>query len=190
MMSLYAWKPAFQGILRPFVGWLATAGVTANHVTLAAGAASVLLGLGIFAQWISWLWLPLFLPARMAMNAMDGLLAREYGQASALGAVLNEALDIVSDVALTLPFVLVAPPWMVLAATVAACAVELAGLLSPGGRNYQGPFGKSDRALVLGVGGAWLGLGLPVADAALTAVPAAWMLLCAVTIVNRSKGKK
>ena len=47
---------------------------------------------------------------RMAFNAIDGMLAREFGQQSALGAFLNELTDVVSDAALYLPFAFVGPP--------------------------------------------------------------------------------
>ena len=45
----------------------------------------------------------------MALNAIDGMLAREFGQKSALGGYLNEIGDVVSDAALYAPFALVAP---------------------------------------------------------------------------------
>ena len=45
----------------------------------------------------------------MALNAMDGMLAREFGQQSALGGYLNEITDIVADAALYLPFAFIAP---------------------------------------------------------------------------------
>jgi CDP-diacylglycerol--glycerol-3-phosphate 3-phosphatidyltransferase len=57
---------------------------------------------------VFWL-LPLVLFVRMALNAIDGMLAREHNQASKLGMFLNEICDIVSDMALILPFALVAP---------------------------------------------------------------------------------
>ena len=53
--------------------------------------------------------LPLWLFLRMALNAIDGMLAREFGQQSALGAYLNELSDVVSDAALYLPFAQLAP---------------------------------------------------------------------------------
>ena len=43
----------------------------------------------------------------MALNALDGMLAREFNQKSRLGAVLNELGDVVSDTALYLPIALV-----------------------------------------------------------------------------------
>ena len=45
----------------------------------------------------------------MTLNAMDGMLVREFGQQSALGGYLNEITDIVADAALYLPFAFIAP---------------------------------------------------------------------------------
>ena len=47
-MSIYALKPRFQNLLRPAVRALHGKGITANQVTLAACAVSVLLG-GVLA---------------------------------------------------------------------------------------------------------------------------------------------
>jgi hypothetical protein len=55
-------------------------------------------------QWF--LLLPPWFLLRMALNAIDGLLAREFGQGSTLGAYLNELSDLVADAALYLPFAL------------------------------------------------------------------------------------
>ena len=55
------------------------------------------------ARW-PFLLLPLWLFVRMALNAVDGMLAREFGQKSRLGAYLNEISDVVSDAALYAPF--------------------------------------------------------------------------------------
>ena len=64
----------------------------------------------MFAQiaWLFWL-LPIWLFLRMALNAIDGMLAREFQQQSALGGYLNEITDVVADAALYLPFAFVAP---------------------------------------------------------------------------------
>ena len=110
MPPLYELKPRFQQLLRPFVKLLARAGVTANQITVAAGVASVGLGGWLAAQHRGWIILPIFLFLRMALNAIDGMLAREHGQQSKLGAVLNELLDVVSDAALTVPFATL-PGW-------------------------------------------------------------------------------
>jgi CDP-diacylglycerol--glycerol-3-phosphate 3-phosphatidyltransferase len=150
MPTLYALKPAFQSTLRPLVDMLAANGATANQ-SVAAGAAMAAFPTG----WV-FLLLPAVLFVRMALNAMDGMLAREHGQASRLGMYLNELCDVVSDLALILPFALAAvfPAWGVAAFALAAILAEFAGVLgvaAGSGRNYAGPFGKSDRALALGV---------------------------------------
>ncbi|HEV7254302.1 MAG TPA: CDP-alcohol phosphatidyltransferase family protein [Mesorhizobium sp.] len=192
MPTLYQLKPAFQGRLRPLVNRLAAAGVTANQITLAAALLSVALGLLLFfrPEPKLFLLLPPFLLFRMALNAVDGMLAREHGQASKLGIYLNELGDLVSDAALALPFAALAPfgPWGVLFFIFAALLAEVAGILgAPAGigRNYAGPLGKSDRAFAIAALGAWVGLGLP-----LTPTWAGWIFpalaaLALLTLVNR-----
>jgi CDP-diacylglycerol--glycerol-3-phosphate 3-phosphatidyltransferase len=166
MSSLYELKPRFQSLLRPFVRRSAAIGITANGVTLTAMLISVALGawLAVASENRRWfLVLPLWMLLRMAFNAIDGMLAREFGQQSPLGAYLNELSDVVSDAALYLPFVLVAPfGWASVGAVIFLSAVsEMAGALGPmigAERRYDGPMGKSDRAFVFGVIGAWVGL--------------------------------
>ena len=135
MISIYQLKPAFQGCLRPLVRHLAARGVTANGVTLLAlglslGLGALLLG---FPTPRLFLLLPLWMFLRMALNAIDGMLAREFGQKSALGAYLNELSDVVADAALYLPFILVAPfGWAGVGAVIFLSAVsEMAGALGP-----------------------------------------------------------
>eukprot|EP01133_Synstelium_polycarpum_P028961 gene28961-35306_t len=112
MPTLYSIKPAFQNLLRPLATGLVSTGATANQVTIAATIISVVAGalIALFPQNALLFWLlPLVLFVRMALNAIDGMMAREFEQASKLGAYLNELGDIVSDVALILPFAFVAP---------------------------------------------------------------------------------
>lgn len=168
MPSIYQLKPRFQNLLRPLVQRLHARGVTANQVTLAAATVSVLLGL-LVAAFAGYLWLfaliPLWMFLRMALNAIDGMLAREFGQQSVLGAYLNELCDVIADSALILPFAMlpeVSPLWVVVA-TLLAVIVEYAGVMGPlvgAGRRYDGPLGKSDRAFVFGVLGAGVATGL------------------------------
>ncbi|TIS62830.1 MAG: CDP-alcohol phosphatidyltransferase family protein [Mesorhizobium sp.] len=159
MPTLYALKPAFQDRLRPLVGKLAAMGVTANSITILAALLSVAAGTALAALpgWRAPLLLvPVALFVRMALNAIDGMLAREHGQASRLGMYLNEICDVVSDLALILPFAAFPQfgAWGVVAFAITAMLTEFAGVLGIAagiGRNYAGPFGKSDRALALGV---------------------------------------
>lgn len=182
MASLYELKPRFQACLRPLADGLAARGATANQVTIAAAAMSV--AVGIVVAWaeggVALLLLPIALFVRMALNAIDGMLAREHNMKSDLGAALNELGDMVSDAALYLPLALVpgAPDVWIVLFVVAALLTEAAGLIGPlvgRARRYDGPMGKSDRALLvgalaflLGVGvsaGAWLGWVFAVATA-------------------------
>lgn len=194
MPSVYALKPAFQRTLRPLVGAVARAGATANLVTLAAVALSAAGGAAIaLAPAARWplLALPAVLLARMALNAIDGMLAREHGQASRLGAVLNELGDVVADSLLYLPLALVPgvhAGWLV-AAVVASLWTEMAGVValqvgSP--RRYDGPFGKSDRAVAFGLLALLLGLGARPGWW-LDAVLAVLVLLALVTVVQRAR---
>lgn len=164
-LSIYQLKPRFQAMLRPVVQALFKAGVTANQITLLACALSVALGLWLWlaapaAAWFALL--PLWMLLRMGLNAMDGMLAREHGQRSVLGAYLNELTDVLSDAALYLPLARVAPfePFWLAVIAVLAAMSEMAGALGPtvgASRRYDGPMGKSDRAAVFGA------LGLAVA---------------------------
>lgn len=190
--TIYELKPRFQGLLRPLVVRLAAAGVTANAVTLAAAAGSLLVGLVVGWQaehrWV-FLLMPVWLFIRMALNAVDGMLAREFGQKSPLGAYLNELADVVSDAALTLPFALVLPfePLGVAVVALLAAVAEYAGVLGPmvgAPRRYDGPLGKSDRAALYGVLAAWIGVDAPLPGWLWWLLPVVALLLL-VTIVNR-----
>jgi CDP-diacylglycerol--glycerol-3-phosphate 3-phosphatidyltransferase len=189
-VTLYALKPRFQALLRPLVARLAASGVTANQVTVAAASGSVALGAGLAWDADRRLFplLPLWLFLRMALNAVDGMLAREFGQQSRLGFYLNELGDVISDAALVAPFAAVAPfsPAWVLVVVVLAAAAELAGVLGAaagGTRRYDGPLGKSDRAFVFGALGLWIGIG-PAPGWLAWLMPVLAVLLV-VTIANR-----
>ena len=157
-MSIYALKPKFQNLLRPLVRRLHASGVTANQVTLFACAISIVLGIALALASTHaplFMLLPLWFFLRMALNAMDGMLAREFGQKSALGGYLNEITDVIADAALYLPFAFVAPfgalsvgVFIYLAALTEFCGVL--GAVHGNGRRYDGPLGKSDRAFVIG----------------------------------------
>lgn len=192
MPSIYDLKPRFQQLLRPLTAALHRAGITANAVTVAAMLASVAYGAGLaLAPGSRWAWglLPAFLLFRMALNAVDGLLAREHGQPSRLGAVLNEGGDVVADAALYAPFALLpgAPVALVLLVVFLAGLSEFAGVLGQvvgGGRRYDGPCGKSDRAVAFGALALLLGLGVGVGPW-LPAVFGGLALLLLLTIANR-----
>ena len=192
MASIYQLKSAFQNVLRPLTRALAAAHITANHVTLAALALSCLVG-GVIAAHPDQTSLLLLLPGtlfiRMALNAIDGMLAREHNMKTRLGAVLNELGDVVSDSALYLPLALVPVfnHWLVVGLVILAVMVEMVGVVAiqiGASRNYAGPMGKSDRAFAFGLMALLLGLG--VAEGAwVTAALSIMLLLSLFTIYNR-----
>lgn len=194
MASVYDLKPKFQNLLRPLCADMARSGMTANRVTAGAMLLSIAGGAAILlshaAPW-SLLLLPLLLFVRMALNAIDGMLAREFGQKSRLGAVLNEMGDVISDTALYLPFAVIPGVNGLLVSLVVAVAVmtEMAGVVAVqvgADRRYDGPFGKSDRALFFGGLGFFLGLGIApgIWTSLLLGLAAAAGLF---TIVNRAR---
>jgi CDP-diacylglycerol--glycerol-3-phosphate 3-phosphatidyltransferase len=194
MGSIYDLKPAFQARLRPLAAALAARGVRANQVTIAALLLSLAAGAAVLllpGARLPLLLLPPVLLVRMALNALDGMLAREHGQKSDLGALLNELGDILADAALYLP-VATAPGVfgpLVVAIVVLAGASETIGcaaLLIGASRRYDGPMGKSDRAFAFAAIALLLGLGVP-AGGWLQAALLLIAVLLAVTIANRMR---
>ncbi|WP_123891916.1 alpha/beta fold hydrolase [Psychrobacter sp. DAB_AL32B] len=197
-MSLYQLKTQFQDQLRPISNTLVEQNITANQVTVSA----VLLSIGtayVIAKPATekqalWLLLPSSLFIRMALNAIDGMMAREHGQTSKLGAILNEAGDIIADTALLaslIPHVtnsqsqvsatdlsannlsvnnssannLLANQRHIINFIVLSMSTELLAIASDVFLNIranQGPLGKSDRAFMLGVLGAFIGSKVPL----------------------------
>ena len=159
MASIYGLKSRFQGLLRPIVNGLARRGVRPNHLTLLALLGSLLAGAApaLAVRDPRWLFvLPPWLFLRMALNAMDGMLAREHQMATPLGGALNEAGDVLADLAVYGPLAWFAPEaaWAVVAFCMAALFTEFCGLVGPSlgaSRRYDGPMGKSDRAFLVGL---------------------------------------
>lgn len=159
MISLYTIKPAFQNFLRPVLKYLHKRHVTANQITLVAVLLSILMGTGFFFYKdypILLLLIPLGYLLRMTLNALDGMMATEYNMKSKLGEILNELGDVISDIAIIIPMVLIPKmnPWVIIGFAFLAVINEFAGVLAKsvsGRRHYEGPMGKSDRALLIGL---------------------------------------
>lgn len=194
MPSIYELKPKFQALLRPLVQGLARGGVTANQVTLAAVILSLATGAAVWrypTNRAALLSVPVALFLRMALNAIDGMLAREHNQRSALGAVLNELGDVVSDSALYLPFACIPglPPEVVVAIVILAILGEMTGVVGVqigATRRYDGPMGKSDRAFVFGLLALLLAFGV-IPGRLTTGFLVLVAALAAFTIVNRAR---
>jgi CDP-diacylglycerol---glycerol-3-phosphate 3-phosphatidyltransferase len=193
MPSIYGLKPKFQNLLRPLTNALANAGITANQVTLIAMALSFITGAAIFhfRSVRSLLLLPAVLFVRMALNAIDGMLAREHNQKTPMGAILNELGDVFSDVALYLPLAVVPgfSAQIIVLIAVLSVFTEMTGVIGVqigASRRYDGPMGKSDRAFVFGALGLLLGLNLPIVSVVRYVL---WivLVLLLLTIFNRAR---
>jgi CDP-diacylglycerol---glycerol-3-phosphate 3-phosphatidyltransferase len=192
VLSIYQLKPKFQAFLRPYADYLYSANITANQVTLMACFGSILIAfiVGRFAayQWIFGL-IPIWMFIRMALNAIDGMLAREYNQKSNLGAYLNEICDVVSDCALLLIFTQINQVDTILVIVIVLLSflteyVGVLGLMVGCARRYDGPMGKSDRAFAFSL----ISLGI-----ATYLLPLDWLnillllitFLLLITVINR-----
>lgn len=192
MTTLTFLKPRLKSALLPAAGYLAQHGVTANQVTVGSILGSIAVGAilmlnpdrpGVYAL------LPAWLLARTAFASIDGALAIEFGQKSRLGGFLNEAGDLLSEMALFAPLVRIhpfTPHWIAIILFLIG-VVELVGIVSASwgaGRRCEGPFGKSDRAAALGLIGLWLATCGALPQAFVVLMPTFSVLLL-VTAINR-----
>ena len=158
MISIYSIKPKFQKLLKPLLDFLYKNGVSANMITWSAIVLSAVTGLLIWLEPSQnmLLFLPLSLLIRMALNALDGMMARTYHMQSKQGEVLNELGDVVSDLLLYFPLLKLfsLPIYVLITFLFMSVVNEYAGILGKainGIRQYDGPMGKSDRAFVVGL---------------------------------------
>lgn len=156
-MGIYATKTAWQRALRPVVRFCAQHGIHPDVFTYAALALAFLAGWALWraGEQRAWLWLvPVGGMARLLLNLMDGLVARELGLAGAWGEVKNEFGDRVADVAifLGLGWGGYADPRLLALALALILCVSYLGILGKaltGKRIYAGVFGKGDRMISL-----------------------------------------
>lgn len=161
MISVYKIKPQFQKLLTPILVFLHKKNISANQITIAALILSFIIGCFFWYSSYSKLFLlvlPVGLLVRMAMNALDGMMARKYNQTSKLGEMLNEIGDIVSDIFVFFPLLKYQPEnlYLVIIFIILSIVNEFAGVMGiviSNQRRYEGPMGKSDRAFLLGLYG-------------------------------------
>jgi len=160
-MGIYAVKPRFRRLLRGTARSLAARGVTPDQVTTAGIVAS---GLGALAFRLGGRWrgafvaVPVLALARTAANALDGLVAEEAGLGRPAGELYNETADRLGDIAFLAGTMAVrgVQPALALGALAAAELSSFVGVSAKaagGRRRYDGPMGKPDRMLVVGVAG-------------------------------------
>jgi CDP-diacylglycerol---glycerol-3-phosphate 3-phosphatidyltransferase len=161
MISVYKLKPKFQQLLKPLLVSLHKAHVSANQITVASIFLSLIMGILFWfadSNHIFFLALPIGLFLRMALNALDGMMARTYHQQSKLGEIINELGDVLSDLFIYFPLLKFEASALYVVAAFLCLSVtnEFSGALAKivsGQRRYDGPMGKSDRAFLIGVYG-------------------------------------
>lgn len=161
MISVYKIKPKFQQLLMPILKGLHKVGISANQITVSSILLSLIIGVSFwFAGSNKYLFLalPLGLFIRMALNALDGMMARTYNQQTKKGEILNEIGDVISDLFIFFPLLIFEKDnlYLIVAFLCLSIVNEFAGILGKAvsdNRRYDGPMGKSDRALVIGLYG-------------------------------------
>jgi len=161
MISIYNIKPKFQKFLSPNLIFLHSKGITANQITISSILLSLVVGLLFWNADLNnvlFLALPVGLFLRMALNALDGMMARTYNQQTKMGEVLNELGDIISDLFIFFPLLKYEQQNLYLVVVFLCLGIinEFAGILGKiisNERRYEGPMGKSDRAFMVGLYG-------------------------------------
>ena len=92
MISVYHLKPKFQALLMPILRFLYKLGITANMITILSILLSLATGiyLFIFPGYWALIIMPLALLLSMALNALDGMMARIYQMQSKKGEILKK----------------------------------------------------------------------------------------------------
>ncbi len=190
-MTIYDLKPKFQNLLRPVVQSVFKMGITPNQVTSFTCLLSILMGLFLLLSEKEMFYLlPFFFFFRMALNAIDGMLAKEHNMKSAVGAILNEVTDVLSDGFLYYAFIRFAfiNTHLLMFVIFFAALTEITGLavlLNKKERQYAGPMGKSDRAFVFSVLAILISCG--ITGAAYNVILSVVALLLILTCFNRAK---
>ena len=189
MSGIYALKPWFVRGLRTVEDILAGHQVSPNSITLAALLISAVAGAAVIAgqgQPLVWLTiLPLGI-ARLALNALDGSVARRTERTTPLGTALNEIGDRACDFALFAPLIVVVPPWLAVGALCSMMLASTSGVMAQvvtGTRATSGPMGKADRVIVVG-----MAAGIAAVISSTTPLALALVVVtvgCAVTTVLR-----
>jgi CDP-diacylglycerol--glycerol-3-phosphate 3-phosphatidyltransferase len=127
----------------------------------------------------------------MALNAIDGMLAREHDMKSPLGAILNELGDVVSDTVLYLPLVYVpgVPALYIVLIVTLSIISEMTGVVAiqiGAQRRYDGPMGKSDRAFAFGLLALLIAVGIAPGPWTVYYLAVMAVLLC-LTVINRAR---
>ena len=198
MISVYKIKPKFQQLLTPVLSRLYKIGVSANQITISSILLSLLIGIAFWyasSNKLLFLALPIGLIIRMALNALDGMMARTYNQQTKKGEILNELGDIISDLFIFFPLLVFeqSNTYLIVIFICLSMINEFAGLLGKvisGERRYDGPMGKSDRAVIMGLYGILSYFSIEFGEYSFWIFSAINLLLVVSTAIRISKSLK
>ncbi|WP_338999006.1 CDP-alcohol phosphatidyltransferase family protein [Fusobacterium animalis] len=156
-ISIYKLKTKFQNLLMPICRKLVDLKVTPNQITLTTILLNIIFA-GIIYKFSNFTYLflivPIFLFLRMALNALDGMIANKFNQKTKIGIFYNEAGDVVSDTVFFYVFlrvVRVNEMYNLLFIFLSALSeyIGVVTVMVDNKRHYEGPMGKSDRAFLI-----------------------------------------
>ena len=156
-ISIYKLKTKFQNLLMPICEKLVKLKITPNQITVTTVLLNIIFA-GIIYKFSNFTYLFLivliFLFLRMALNALDGMIANKFNQKTKIGIFYNEAGDVVSDTVFFYVFlrvIRVNEMYNLLFIFLSALS-EYIGVVAvrvDNKRHYEGPMGKSDRASLI-----------------------------------------
>lgn len=154
-MGIYGIKPWFRQQLQPLIKllWNVHPDVLTWSAVVLSCVAGVLLYLSFWTPWLAFVVIPLLF-IRLALNALDGLLAQQTGKARVAGEVLNEMTDRIADVAIFIGLTMcqLTDKFIGFVAIISILMVSYTGILGKAvgaERIYSGVLGKADRMIYL-----------------------------------------
>lgn len=158
-ISIYKLKKQFQNLLMPFCKKIASLGISPNQITIFTLILNIVFSylLYEFSYFrLLYILVPFFFLLRMALNALDGMLASNFNMKTKIGIFYNELSDIISDTVVFYSFfkIINLSEYLSLIFIFFSLLSEFVGILAfmvDGKRHYEGPMGKSDRVFLISI---------------------------------------
>jgi len=143
-ISIYKLKTKFQNLLMPICEKLVKLKVSPNQITITTVLLNIVFA-GLIYKFnnyrLIYLTVPVFLFLRMALNALDGMIANKFNQKTKMGVFYNEAGRVIGISEIhNLLFVFL---------SILSEYVGVTAMMVDNKRHYEGPMGKSDRAFLI-----------------------------------------
>ena len=156
-ISIYKLKTKFQNLLMPICEKLVKLKISPNQINITTVLLNIIFA-GLIYKFnnykLIYLTVPLFLFLRMALNALDGMIANKFNQKTKMGVFYNESGDVVSDTVFFYVFLRVIGisevyNLLFVFLSILSEYVGVTAMMVDNKRHYEGPMGKSDRAFLI-----------------------------------------